>query len=465
MADVRVGRKRIHPLDGPRKIGLERVTLTDAERSVCAAIEARRDELVALTATLVGFDTTARDPGDPPRQEAALQEHLAARLGDAGADAELFEPDAHALEGKPLVPPGLDFAGRPQLIAVRRGSGRGRSLVLNGHIDVVSAEPRGAWTSDPFLATVRDGNLYGRGTCDMKGGIAAMVFAVETLAELGIELAGDVIVATNTDEESSGAGGTALVQHGLTADAGIVTEPTGFDVWIACRGSEYCVIRVPGRPGHAEVRQPHWREGGAVNAIEKAMVVLEAIQSLRREWEERPGLEHPHLSRPSLLATMARSGEWPVTYPAGCDLTVAVMYLPGQADERGWGSAVRREVERWILRETAGDDWLAEHPPRIEWWPNAVMPCEISPSEAIVTAMLEATKDVGHPAQLSGLDSWYDGATLTKLARIPAIGYGPPGFDPRGLSVAHMVDEFVPIDGLVACAQGLAVAAMRFCGD
>jgi acetylornithine deacetylase len=376
----------------------------------------------------------------------------------------MFEPDAQAMDGKPLVPPGLDFAGRPQLIATWRGRGGGRSLVLNGHIDVVSGEPRESWTSDPFIAQVRDGRLHGRGACDMKGGIAAMVFAVETLASLGIALNGDVLVATNTDEESSGAGGTALVEHGLRADAGIVTEPTGFDVWVACRGSEYCVVRVPGRPGHAEVRQPPWQEGGAVNAIEKAAVVLDAIGSLREEWTRRPGLDHPFLSRPSLLPTMARSGEWPVTYPASCDLTLAVMYVPAMADARGWGAEVRGEVEAWIVRESARDDWLAEHPPTIQWWPNAVMPMEIPESEPIVATALEATSDIGSPGRLGGLDSWYDGATLTTLAGIPSIGYGPPGFDASGLSLAHMVDEYVPVDGLVGCAQGLAVAAMRYCG-
>lgn len=431
--------------------------LTGEEQRVCAAITARRDDLVEFAGTLVGFDTTARDPGDPPRQEAELQQYLASRLAAAGAEIDLFEPDAVDLQGKPLVPPGLDFAGRPQLIATRRGTGDGRSLVLNGHIDAVSVEPRDAWTGDPFAAEVRDGKLYGRGACDMKGGIAAMVFAVETLASLGVRLAGDVLVATNTDEESSGAGGTALVDHGLRADAGIVTEPTGFDTWVACRGSEYGVVRIPGRPGHAEVRQPDWRDGGAVNAIEKAAVVLDAIESLRSDWAVRPGLEHPYLSRPSLLATMARAGEWPVTYPASCELTIAVMYLPGQDD-------VRAEVERWITTETARDDWLKAHPPQIEWWPNAVEGFEIPVTEPIVSTVLDASRDIGRPGQISGLDSWYDGATLTKLGGIPSIAYGPPGFGREGVSVAHMIDEFVPVDGLVACAQGVAVAAMRFCG-
>jgi acetylornithine deacetylase len=440
------------------------MALSDEERRVCAEIERRRDEIVALASDLIGFDTTARNVGDPPRQEAALQEQLADRLRTAGAETDLWEPDAAQLQGKRLVPPGLDFAGRPQLVARRRGAGGGRSLLFNGHIDVVSAEPTDRWTSDPFAAEVRDGKLYGRGSCDMKGGIAAMVLAAETLHALGVELAGDLIVATNTDEESSGAGGAAIVERGLRADAGIVTEATGFDVWVACRGSEYARVRVPGRPGHAEVHQPDWRDGGAVNAIEKSTVVVDAIRSLRAEWAARDGLDHPYLSRPALLPTMARAGEWPVTYPAACDLTIAVMYVPSQADAHGWGADVRREVEEWITRESAKDDWLAEHPPSIEWWPNGVMPLEIDESEPIVAVMQAATNDVGRPGELGGLDSWYDGATLTHLAGIPSIGYGPPGFDAAGLSLAHVVDEYVPVDGLVACAQGLAVAAMRFCG-
>jgi acetylornithine deacetylase len=440
------------------------MALSDDERRVCAELEQRRDELVALASDLIGFDTTARNVGDPPRQEAALQEHLAARLGATGAEIDLWEPDAAALQGKPLVPPGLDFAGRPQLVARRRGAGGGRSLVFNGHVDVVSAEPRERWASDPFTAEIRDGKLYGRGSCDMKGGIAAMVLAAETLHSLGVELSGDLIVATNTDEESSGAGGTAIVERGLQADAGIVTEATGFDVWVACRGSEYARVRVMGRPGHAEVHQPDWRDGGAVNAIEKSTVVIDAIRSLRAEWASRDGLDHPYLSRPALLPTMAAAGEWPVTYPAACDLTIAVMYVPRQADADGWGADVRREVEDWIARESAKDDWLAEHPPTVEWWPNGVMPLEIAESEPIVGVMQAATRDIGRPGTLGGLDSWYDGATLTHLAGIPSIGYGPPGFDAGGLSVAHMVDEYVPVEELVSCAQGLAVAAMRFCG-
>lgn len=432
---------------------------------MCAEIERRKDDVVQLASDLISFDTTARLPGDPPREEAPLQVYLAGRLRAAGAKVDLWEPSASELAGRPLVPPGLDFRDRPQLAARFRGAGGGPALMLNGHIDVVSAEPLDRWTSDPFRPEVRDGRLYGRGACDMKGGIAAMVVAAEVLAGLRVKLRGDLVVVTNTDEESSGAGGTAVVARGIAADAGIVTEPTGFDVWVACRGSEYGTVVVRGRPGHAEVRQPGWRDGGAVNAIEKATVVVDAMRSLRAEWASRPGFDHPHLSRPDIVPTLARAGEWAVTYPASCELTCAVLYLPTQADDDGWGTRVRAEVEEWIVRESAMDDWLAENPPSVQWEANPVMPMEIPESEAIVGVMRAAGADVGRAGGLSGLDSWYDGATFTTLAGIPSIAFGPTGFLPGGATVAHTIDEHVPVDDLVHCAQGLAVAAMRYCQE
>jgi acetylornithine deacetylase len=441
------------------------VGLTDREREIIDEIERRRDDLVELTADLVGFDTTSRNVGDPARDEAKLQAYLAERLEAAGAGIDLFEPDAHAMAGKPLVPPGLDFAGRPQLAARFTGAGGGKSLLLNGHIDAVPYEPVDAWTSHPLKAEVRDGRLHGRGSCDMKGGVAAMTFAAEVLAAKGVTLAGDLIVATNTDEESSGAGGMALVERGIRADAGIVTEPTNFTVWVACRGSEYGTIVVPGRPGHAEVAQAHWRQGGAVNAIEKTGVVLDALRRLREEWRGRSDLSHPYLSAPDVVPTMISAGEWAVTYPADCRLSVACMFLPQQADEGGWGRGVRREVDEWLARAAVTDPWLAENPPRVEWWPNGVMSMEIPEDEPVVDTMLGATDAIGRPGRLSGLDSWYDGATFTLLAGTPSVAFGPSGFDPTGRDVAHTIDEYVPVDDLVACAQALAVAAMRYCTE
>jgi len=364
------------------------------EQRILDEVAAGREELVELTSALIGFDTTAREPSDPARAEADLQAYLGDRLRRAGATVDIWEPEPGDVAGTRQIPPGLTFEGRPQLAARFAGAGGGRSLLLNGHIDVVPSDPRERWTSDPNQAEVRDGNLYGRGACDMKGGVACMVYAAEVLARLGVKLAGNIVVNTVTDEESSGAGGLAAARHGVRADAGIVPEPTAFEVWVACRGSLTPTITVEGRPGHAEMAQPHWKDGGAVNAIEKMSVVLDAVRRLREEWMGRPDKRHPHLSSGTIVPVKISGGEWAVTYPASCSLTCEVMYLPGNADDDGWGREVEAEIEAWIAAAAAADPWLVLHPPAIEWALD-IPPAEVDAAHPIVEAVAKASAAAG----------------------------------------------------------------------
>lgn len=433
------------------------MSLTRDERRAVDEIEQRTDDVVALAADLVRFDTTAREPGAPARDEAALQEYLAARLSAAGAEVDLWEPSPADVAGTRLTPPDVDFEGRPQLAARFAGSGGGRSLLMNGHVDVVSGEPRERWTSDPNQPEVRDGRLYGRGSCDMKGGVSSMTFAAEVLASLGLRLAGDLVVCTVTDEESTGIGGLAAVARGVRADAGIVTEPSGLDAWVACRGSLMPTITVPGRPGHAGIGQPDWRDGGAVNAIEKAELVLAALRELQAEWRARPDHHHPHLSPGDIVPTVIAGGEWMVSYPSSCRIVFHVAYLPVHADADGWGTAPEREIVERVERAARADPWLAENPPVIEWAPE-VPSAEVAPDHPVVEAVLGAAADVGRSGRVTGMDSWHDGATFTRFGGTPSICFGP-----GALATAHTIDESVPVEDLVRCAQALAVAALRFC--
>lgn len=440
-------------------IAPEHGPLTEIEQRICEEISHRRDELVALASDLIGFDTTTRTHNDEPaREEAALQTYLAARLRAAGAETEVWEPAPEDVAGSPIVPPGLGFQGRPQMAARLVGTGGGRSLLFNGHIDVVTAEPRDRWASDPFRAQARDGKLYGRGACDMKGGIASMVFAAEMLSSLGLTLAGDVIVCTVTDEESTGAGGLAAVAHGVRADAGIVTESTNFEVQIACRGSLIPTITVEGRPGHAGTPQPHWRRGGAVNAVDKANVVTDAMRRLETDWRLRTHEHHPLLSPGDIVLVEIAGGEWIVSVPASCRLVYHISYLPGQADVTGWGELVRNEVSEWIRRACVADEWLAEMSPTIEWAPE-VPAAEVSPDDPIVPLLVAASRDAGRPTRVSGTNGWHDGATFT-LGGTPTIAFGPGD----GAVTAHIVDEYMAIDDLVVASQALALAAWRYCG-
>ena len=430
--------------------------LSALERRVCEHVAQREQELVELLSALIGFNTVTHTPGAASRHEAALQQFLAGRLAARGAGVSVEEPEPSLVAGHRIVPEGFSFAGRPQLVARFPGAADGRTLLLNGHIDVVDVEPLDTWSRDPFAAVVHDGAVWGRGACDMKGGVACMVAAAEALAELDVPLAGELVVNTTTDEESSGAGGLASARS-VHADAAIVPEPSGLEVLVACRGSLLPTLTVEGRAGHAGIPPHHPDEGGSVNAIEKTMYLLDALRRLREDWALRP--RHPHLSAAECVPTMIRGGEWLVSYPARCRLDCHIEYLPTQADAQGWGSLVEREFEECIASASAADPWLRRHPPQVEWLVGGVPPAEVSPEEPVVQALLGAERDLGREGTLGGMDNWHDGAMLIVEASMPAVCYGP-----GDVYVAHGVQEHVPVGDLVACTQGIAVAAMRFLG-
>ena len=213
---------------------------------------------------------------------------------------------------------------------------------------------RDAWSTDPFGGEVRNGAVYGRGACDMKGGVAAMVFAAEALRELGLRLGGDLIVNTVSEEETTGAGGLVTART-VRADAAIVPEPSGLAVLTCCRGSLRDDRREGPRWPHAGIAPRHHRQGGAVSAVDKAAYLLEAIRRLNDEWM-RP--RHHHLCPASAVVIGVHGGEWIVAVPARCRIEAHFEFLPEQADAAGWGSCVEREVEEWIAAAAAADPWL-----------------------------------------------------------------------------------------------------------
>ena len=433
-----------------------------ATEAVDKHIEGNEDDLVELVRALVRFDTTSVDlsPGSEhtTNQEAELQAFVAARLRALGAEVDQWEPDAAEFAGHPMMPAWHHWQGRPLTVGTIRGAGDGRSLLVNGHVDVVDAGDLSRWTSPPFEADVRDGRVYGRGAVDMKGGIGAALFALEALHACGVRLVGDVIFETVPDEETCAMGTVAAIARGYRADAGLVPEPTRFDLWVATRGLLHGTLTVEGRSAHAEMNQPHWRQGGGVNAIQKATALLADLDRLSAEWAMRDDKRHPLLGTPSVNPTIVRGGSFISNIPERCDVVLNITYLPGNADAGGYGSIPRSEIEQAVAAGADADDWLAEHPPSWSWYTD-YPPSEIDPESPIVTVAREAGSDLGVDARAEGIDTTYDGALLTLFAETPS-----PAFGPGDLARAHAPDEWVGIDELVLGTKLYARAISLWCG-
>ena len=248
--------------------------MSPIEEIIAKTVGQRADRIVETLCDIVRFPSIVKsDPREAGPGERDCQLYLQKRLEALGFAADLWEPDGPALytkyEGRPGANKGRTFEGRPNLAGVLKGAGDGRSIMLTGHIDVVPPGAPEHWISDPFAPVVSEGFVRGRGTVDMKGGVACMLMAIEILKEIGATLAGDVVFTIVVDEEIGGMGSLAMVDRGYRADAGIMTEPTANRIAPLCHGILWGRIIVDGIGGHAELTRTMGRQrpGGRHSAL------------------------------------------------------------------------------------------------------------------------------------------------------------------------------------------------------
>ena len=398
---------------------------------------------------------------ESPSREGDVQDILAARLEPLGATLDRWEPSAADLArhaGGPGYYPDRDFHGRPNLVATLPGdlAGGGQSLMLLGHADVVS--PGDGWTLDPFAAERRDGAISGRGAADMKAGMAAAVSALEILRAAGIRLRGDVLLASVVDEEAGGMGTLAVVDRGYRADGAIIPEPTDLNVAPLCRGILWGRLTIPGRASHIEMPQPHWRDGGAVDAIPLGRAFLDAIGALNARWAADPAKRHPLLPLPcQVLVSMLDAGEFPTAYAGRMRITFDAQYLPAEKDERGLGGRVKAELAAFFHDVAQGNDWLRENPPTLEWLVDA--DCGETPADHPLAQLLHrAAQTAGAASRMEGMSSHTDMGLLVN-AGIPTVNFGP-----GAPSVAHQPDEHVSEHDLHTATVALALTIAGWCG-
>ena len=396
-------------------------------------------ELVRIP-SMVGFEKDAQD-------------FMAGLYLSAGLDISKLIADPARLKEHPACMDSLSqsYEDRPNIIGLLPGASTGRSLIVNGHVDVVSPEPVKAWSRDPWGGEVEGDRLYGRGAGDMKAGLLANFFAVKAIQKTGLRPAGSVMLQSVVDEEAGGVGGTlACLVEGYTADGMLVTEPHNLNITISHAGINYFRVTVKGKTAHAGLA--HY----GVNAIGKMYFVYQALEELdqirgteiRFPLYEKGSGRSCHLN----IGTM-KAGDWPSTVAGSAVIECRIGYVPGEkmAD-------IKKMVEAAIMAAAEKDPWLRDHTPEIEWFGWSTDPWYQDPQHPLIQMLLNASRKVlDRPVELIGRASGNDGR-FSQYFDMPAACTGPVANNIHGL------DEYVEISSAVSLIKVLVVFILDWCG-
>jgi len=412
-----------------------------------AAVDANFEGETAFLADLVRFPSTRGN-------EAPLQDWMARQLAQRGYAVDRYTLADVPLASHPKASPMVeaDPAKSVQVVATHRAANpTGRSLILQGHIDVVPEGPDDMWTYPPYSATIRDGWMYGRGAHDMKAGVAAMIFAMDALRSAGLEPAADVHIQTVTEEESTGNGALSTLLRGYRADAALIPEPTGGTITRCHTGTLWFRIRVRGVPVHVAVAQ------SGTNAILSAMHLVQALQAHTRELN-RAAREHPwYREVPDPIKFnpgIIRGGDWASSTPAWCEVDCRIGLLPGTDV-----AEARRGVERAIAEAAKGDNFLANNPPEVQWHGFLADGYVLEPGTEAEAVLAAAHEQVfGAPMEERRSTAVNDTRFYGLYFGIPGLCYGPKG------EGSHAFDERTDLEHLRKTTLAIAAFIADWCG-
>lgn len=415
------------------------------EEKILAQIDANRSEIIDFLQKLLSYPSVTGD-------ELEIQRFIARRLDRMGLEIDLWEPDLEELKLHPAyVAVERGYKNRPNLVGRYTGLGGGRSLLFNGHVDVVPPGPPESWEHPPWAGEIVGDRIYGRGVSDMKGGLAAMTMATEAVLSAGVNLKGDLLLEYVMDEELSGNGTLACVLKGYRADAGICCETSSLAVQPACLGRIWFEIRIKGKPAGIQRR---W-EG--VNAIEKGYKVVKAVSDLEaiRINEVSHPLYPDNRGAMPCLVGIFQSGSFPSSFPDTCLLKGSIASLPGEETD-----AVKRQFREFIAAFAATDPWLKDHPPEVIFSGYCGDPAEIPVDHPIVTTVSGMFARVaGEKARITGREGAADTRYLIKYGDTPTVIFGP------GLTEQmHAANEWAGVDDLITAVKVLALTILQWCG-
>ncbi|ERN53721.1 peptidase [Alkalihalophilus marmarensis] len=410
------------------------------------SIDSKKNEIIHLLRVFVQAESTQGN-------ERGAQSLVIETLQQMGLEVDVWEPDAKEITShRYFASSRTEFRGSPNVVGVLKGTGGGRSIILNGHIDVVPAGDVTQWRDHPYSGVVKDGKMYGRGVTDMKGGNVALLLAIQAIQEANIALKGDVIFQSVIEEESGGTGTLAALLRGYKADAAIIPEPTNMKFFPKQQGSMWFKLHVKGLSAHGGTRY----EG--VSAIEKSMTVINHIKELekiRNDSITDPLYQTIPIPIPINIGKI-HGGDWPSSVP---DL-VTVEGRFGVSPEETIEEA-KEEMKQWIRRLAEKDPWFEEFPVTLEWFGARWLPGSLDPNHSFMQLLGDKYKEViGAPPVIEASPWGTDGGLLTEIGSIPTVVFGP-GVTEK----AHFPNEYIELEKVFSCAEVIAHTIIDWCGD
>lgn len=405
------------------------------------------DEEVKFLQKICSFESTLGN-------EQPVQQFIAKNFKEMGLQVEEVYVDVEKLQDKPgfSKPEWGEYENRPNIVGILKGANAttGKSLIMQGHVDVVSAEPKKLWKTDPFGSVLKEGRMYGRGTGDMKAGIAAMIYAVKAIQTSNIKLGNDIILQTVIEEECTGNGALAVLDAGYIADAALICEPTDHEIMNAQVGVFWVRVVTEGFGTHAE------RANLAVNPIHKVPFILQAFEEFENllNGEERHERYAQHPRPYNVNIGQVHAGDWTSTVPNECIVEVRVGFDPIKDPQE-----VKDQLQEFLIKYCQQDEWLREHPLEVTFYGFHAQGCIVDSKQEIVQDLAAVHEEItGEEVHYSAFTGTTDMRFFNLYYDIPTICYGPTGGN------YHGIDEWVDLESVKKLTKTYAAFLLKWCG-
>ena len=405
-----------------------------------------REEIILFIQNLVQSPSLANDEND-------VQEIILNKLDSLQLKAEIIPVNFDFIKDHPAFSDdGFSPDSRINVIGNWNKNMKGRSLILNGHVDVVPTGSKTLWEDSPWSGKIKDDRIYGRGSCDMKAGLASGILAVQVLKTIGFEPNGNVMIQSVVGEESGGCGTLTNIVKGYKGDAAVILEPTSLKLCPIQSGALTFRLTIPGQATHAAMR---W---DGISAIEKFNIINQSIIELEKERHSLFSVEYyesPERVAPINIGTI-KGGEWHSTVPDSVIVEGRLGVFPGEPV-----SDARTAFSNHIIKVSNSDPWLKNNPPIIEWFEGQFESGQTDINHSIINHLKEAYNNVNNSIPIiEGVTYGSDLRLFTNHADIPALLFGP-----GDVRLAHSANEYVEIEEVLTCIKIISNLIINWCGE